>query len=64
MRYFFHIVDRYGLFRDRIGFACADRNAAVAHAERIAAELAKAGELFRAGAVLVTQDTLPMRLSA
>jgi hypothetical protein len=54
MRYFFHIVDRYGLFPDSTGFECADRHAAVEHAARVAAELAKAGELFRAGAVLVT----------
>ena len=54
MRYFFHIVDRYGLFQDMTGFACATRNDAVRHAEHIAAELAKAGELFRAAVVLVT----------
>jgi hypothetical protein len=54
MRYFFHIVDRYGLFPDMIGFDRADRNSAVLHAERIAAELARGGEFFRSGAVLVT----------
>jgi hypothetical protein len=58
MRYFFHIVDRYGLFPDGIGFECADRHAAVEHAARVAAELARAGEFFRAGAVLVT-DIVP-----
>jgi hypothetical protein len=63
MRYFFHIVDRYGLFPDGIGFECADRHAAFEHAERIAAELAKAGEFFRAGAVLVTGNAVPAPIS-
>jgi hypothetical protein len=62
MRYFFHIVDRYGLFPDGIGFECTDRHAAVEHAARIAAELAKAGEFCRAGAVLVT-DIVPAPIS-
>jgi len=59
MRYFFHIVDRYGLFQDMIGFACATRNDAARHAEHMAAELAKAGELFRAAFVLVTHSAAP-----
>jgi Domain of unknown function (DUF6894) len=63
MRFFFHIVDRYGLFPDGIGFECADRHAAVEHAERIATELAKAGEFFRAGAVLVTHDAVSASVS-
>ncbi|MGJ4946538.1 DUF6894 family protein [Bradyrhizobium sp. HKCCYLS1011] len=54
MRYFFHIVDRYGLCQDRIGFECATRRAAIKHAEHIAAELARAGEFLRGGAVFVT----------
>lgn len=60
MRYFFHIVDRYGLFQDMTGFECATRNAAVRHAELIAAELAKAGEFCRAAVVLVTRGALPL----
>jgi len=53
MRYFFHIVDRYGLSRDQTGCECADHDAAVLHAERIAEELAKAGEFFRSSFVLI-----------
>ena len=53
MRYFFHIVDKYGLSPDRTGDEHADRDAAVLHAQRIAAELAKAGEFFRSSFVLV-----------
>jgi hypothetical protein len=53
MRYFFHIVDKHGLFPDRTGCEHGDTNAAVRHAERIAAELAKAGEFFRSSFVLV-----------
>jgi hypothetical protein len=47
VRYFFHIVDKYGLCPDGIGCECADQDAAVLHARHIATELAKAGELFR-----------------
>lgn len=54
MRYFFHIVDKYGLCPDGTGCECADQDAAALHAGRIAAELAKAGELFRASFVLVS----------
>jgi hypothetical protein len=53
MRYFFHIVDKYGLSPDRTGYEHADQDAAVLHAKRIAAELAKAGEFFRSSFVLV-----------
>ena len=53
MRYFFHIVDKYGLSPDRTGWEHADQDAAVLHAKRIAAELAKAGEFFRPSFVLV-----------
>jgi hypothetical protein len=53
MRYFFHIVDKYGLSPDRTGHEHADEDAAVLHARRIAAELAKAGEFFRSSYVLV-----------
>jgi hypothetical protein len=53
MRYFFHIVDKYGLSPDRAGCEHADPEAAVLHARRIAAELAKAGEFFPSGVVLV-----------
>jgi len=53
MRYFFHIVDKYGLSPDPTGYEHADQDAAVLHAKRIATELAKAGEFFRPGIVLV-----------
>ena len=53
MRYFFHIVDKYGLSPDLTGYEHADQDAAVLHAQRIAAELAKAGEFFRSSFVLV-----------
>ena len=55
MRYFFHIVDKYGLSLDRTGYEHADQDAAVLHAKRIAAELAKAGEFFQPSFVLVTR---------
>jgi hypothetical protein len=53
MRYFFHIVDKYGLSPDRTGYEHADQDAAVLHAKRITAELAKAGEFCRSSFVLV-----------
>jgi hypothetical protein len=53
MRYFFHIVDKYGLSPDGTGYEHADQEAAVLHARRIAAELAKAGDFCRAGLVLI-----------
>ncbi|WP_375166808.1 hypothetical protein [Bradyrhizobium sp. CCGB20] len=59
MRYFFHIVDKYGLCPDGIGCECADQDAAVLHARHIATELAKAGELFRASFVLVAPAATP-----
>lgn len=58
VRYFFHIVDRYGLFPDRTGFEHADQGSAVRHARNIAAELAKAGELFRSSVVFVSRNGL------
>ncbi|MCK1655597.1 hypothetical protein IVA88_29860 [Bradyrhizobium sp. 149] len=51
MRFYFHIVDKYGLTPD--GTGCADQGTAVLHAERIAAELAKVGEFCRSGVVLL-----------
>jgi hypothetical protein len=59
MRYFFHIVDKYGLCPDRTGCECTDQDAALMHARRIATELAKAGEFFRASFVLVAQVAAP-----
>jgi hypothetical protein len=53
MRYFFHIVDKYGLSPDGVGCEFADQAAAILHARRIATEMAKAGEFFRFGVVLV-----------
>jgi hypothetical protein len=53
MRFYFHIVDKYGLSPDGVGCEHADDDAAVLHARRIAAELAKAGEFFRSSLVLV-----------
>jgi hypothetical protein len=54
MRFFFHIIDRHGLFPDKIGSEHVDQDAAAHHAKHIAAELSKAGELFRAGFVFVS----------
>lgn len=59
MRYFFHIVDKYGLSPDRTGCEYANEEAAMLHARRIAAELAKAGEFFRASFVLVAGAATP-----
>ena len=53
MRYFFHIVDKYGLSPDQTGYEHADQDSAVLHARHIAAELAKAGEFFHSSIVLV-----------
>jgi hypothetical protein len=64
MRYFFHIVDRYGLFPDRTGFEHADHGSAALHAGNIAAELAKAGELFRSSIVFVSRDGVARPLSS
>jgi hypothetical protein len=53
VRYFFHIVDRYGLFPDSTGFERTDQNSAALHArDDIAAELARAGDFFRSSIVL------------
>lgn len=59
MRYFFHIVDKYGLFPYEIGCELADQDAAILHARRIAAELAKAGEFFRFSVVFVALIAAP-----
>jgi hypothetical protein len=56
MRYFFHIVDRYGLFPDGTGCEHADQGSAVVHARNIAAELAKAGALFQSSVVFVSRN--------
>jgi hypothetical protein len=53
MRYFFHIVDKYGLSPDLTGCEHANRDAALVHARHIADELAKGGEFFRQSFVLV-----------
>ncbi len=59
MRFYFHIVDKYGLSPDETGCEHADQDAAALHARRIAAELAKAGEFFRSGVVLVAAGREP-----
>ena len=59
MRFYFHIVDKYGLSPDLTGCEHADQDAAALHARRIAAELAKAGEFFRSGVVLVAAGREP-----
>ncbi|MCA1392812.1 hypothetical protein I6F20_27495 [Bradyrhizobium sp. IC3123] len=59
MRFFFHITDRYGVSPDTIGCDLSEQDAAVLHARRLAAELAKSGEFFRGSVVLVARDTLP-----
>jgi hypothetical protein len=58
MRFFFHIADKYGVSADGIGQEYADQDAAVLHAQRIAAELARAGESFRGSVVLVARATI------
>ena len=58
MRYFFPIVDRYGLSPDESGCEHVDQDAAMLHARRIAEELAKAGEFVRSSFVFVA-DTAP-----
>jgi hypothetical protein len=63
MRYFFHIVDKYGLSPDRTGSEHADQDAAILHAERIAAELARSGEFFRSSFVLVGGAAVPGSMS-
>lgn len=57
MRFFFHIADKYGVSADGIGQEYADQDAAVLHAQRIAAELARAGEFFRDSVVLIARAT-------
>jgi uncharacterized protein DUF6894 len=59
MRYFFHIVDKYGLSPDRTGCEHADQDAAILHAERVAAELAKTSEFFGPSFVLVGRVAVP-----
>jgi uncharacterized protein DUF6894 len=59
MRYFFHIVDKYGLSPDGVGCDHADQDAAVLHARRIAAELTKAGEFLRFSVVFVARIAVP-----
>ncbi len=58
MRFFFHIADKYGLSADGIGCEYAGQDAAVQHARRLAAELAKSGEFFRGSFVLVAQSAV------
>jgi hypothetical protein len=53
MRFYFHIVDKYGLSPDGTGCEYVDQDAAVLHARHIAAELAKAGEFSRSSVVLL-----------
>ena len=59
MRYFFHIVDKYGLSADATGCEYPDQDAAIQHARHMAAELAKAGEFFRSSFVLIAGTTIP-----
>ncbi|WP_439369829.1 DUF6894 family protein [Bradyrhizobium sp. PMVTL-01] len=64
MRFFFHIADKYGVSTDGIGCEYAGQDAAVLHASRLAAELAKAGEFFRGSVVLVARATETLSCSA
>ncbi|MGY8630918.1 hypothetical protein RAD15_00295 [Bradyrhizobium sp. 14AA] len=57
MRFFFHITDKYGVSADGTGWEYSGQDAAVLHASRLAAELAKAGEFFRGSVVLVARAT-------
>ncbi|MEH2487464.1 DUF6894 family protein [Bradyrhizobium sp. AZCC 2230] len=59
MRYFFHIVDKYGLCLDETGYEHVDQEAAIVHARHIAAELAKAGEFCRTSFVLIARAAAP-----
>jgi hypothetical protein len=63
MRYFFHIVDRHGIFPDESGCEHVDQEAALRHAEHIAVELAKAGELFRSSFVFVARTAMSLSSS-
>jgi len=63
MRYFFHIVDRYGIYPDESRCEHADQEAALRHARRIAAESAKAGELFRSSFVFVARTGISLSSS-
>lgn len=56
LRYFFHAVDRYSLFPDRIGIEHTDQGSAVRDAPNIAAELAKGSELPCSSIVFVSRD--------
>jgi hypothetical protein len=58
MRFFFHIVDRYGVSPDGIGCEFIGQDAALLHAKRLAAELGKSGEFFRGSFVLVARATI------
>jgi hypothetical protein len=60
MRFYFHIVDKYGLSPDGTGYEHVDQDAAVLHARRIAAELAKAGEFCRSSVVLLAAVPGPL----
>lgn len=55
MRFFFHIADRYGVSPDAVGCEFAEQDAAVLHARRLAAELAKSGAFFCGSFVLVAR---------
>ncbi len=59
MRFFFHIADKYGVSTDGIGCEYAGQDAAVLHASRLAAELAKRGSV-----VLVARTTEFLSCSA
>jgi hypothetical protein len=48
VRYFFHIVDKYRLSSEPTGCEYPHQDS-VLHANRIAAEFAKAGEFFQSG---------------
>lgn len=57
MRFYFHIADRYGFSPDGIGYEFVEEDAAILHAKRLAAELARSGEFFRGSFVLVARQT-------
>lgn len=59
MRFYFHIVDKYGLSPDGTGCELANQDAASLHARCIAAELAKAGEFCRFSVVLLATASGP-----
>jgi hypothetical protein len=56
MRYFFHICDGQKVFPDEVGTKLCNHQAAIIQAERVAAELTRAGEFHRSHLVIVVDE--------